>query len=220
MKVAKNYPAAIEAELPRGTTVKYCREGVELGVPCKHGHTEQVILGKRFPADSVRHILANKGWRFAGSKATCPMHADNTVKEDTVTQMSEAMKAAEQSKQDDKVVSITAPAPTPTAKQAKREALRWLDESFDTVAGRYTDDMSDSKIAEVTGLSVKAVADLRAEFGYDLKTPPEIVALQDQVRAIRESIKAFEDEAVVRIKGLLEAVDSIDRRMARFERDN
>lgn len=209
VKIARDYFDEARAELPRGSDIQYSGSGVELRVACKHGHAEIVHLQKRFPADAIRRVLSNKGWQFHGNKATCPAHADNKVKGENVTQISEAMKAA----QEGKVVPIA----SPPAKHAKRDALRWLDESFDTVAGRYKDGMTDQKIADEVGLSVKAVADLRAEFGYDLKTPPEIVQMQDVAETLKSDIETLAQEAATRFTGLLKRVADLEGRLARYE---
>jgi len=56
MRVARDYLDEVLRELPRGSQVEYEGLGVRLTIPCKHGHDETVILGKRFP-DALRALF-------------------------------------------------------------------------------------------------------------------------------------------------------------------
>lgn len=207
------YDEDILSTLPKGSDITRDGAGIFLDVACKHGHTDRVHFAKRFPSDAIRRMLANKGWQFNGNRATCPMHADNKVEGSNVTQISEAMKAAQKAASEP-----TKPAPSLSAKEARREAIGWLADSFDIDKGRYKDDMSDAKIAELTGLSAKAVADLRADFGYDIKTDPEIEAMRAELVAISTAIIQFKDEAAQAIKVLAEREQALSERLTKWER--
>lgn len=86
VQVANDYAKEVEDELPRGSTLEYEGTGIRLTVPCKHGHDEAISFAKRFPADTIRRMLSNKGWQFNGKRATCPVHANSKVKGENVTQ--------------------------------------------------------------------------------------------------------------------------------------
>lgn len=216
-KARASYESQVLQDLPRGSTVETTSQGITVSVACKHGHVNTENFGTQFPPEVLRKMLRNKGWVFYGSKATCPTHADNKVKGSNVTQISEAMKVAQQAA-DGKAPEPTKPAPSLSAKEARREAIGWLADSFDIDKGRYKDDMSDAKIAELTGLSAKAVADLRADFGYDIKTDPEIEAIRAELDAISKAIIHFKSEAAEAIKVLTEREQALSERLTKWER--
>lgn len=174
--------------------------------PAGRGKPRPANLGvnMQIPKDYIKEVLSElpKGSDLQYSGSGIELHV-------ACKHGHEAMKAAEP----EKVVPIA----TPNAKQAKRDALRWLDESFDTVAGRYKSGMNDEKIATECGLSAKAIADLRAEFGYDLKTPPEIAAMQDVASVLKGDIDTLAKEAASRFTDLLKRVADLEARLARYE---
>lgn len=206
----ESYHAPTLRQLPKGSAVVARPGGIRATLPCKHGHSVDVDFGVMMPAAGIIKTLNKRGWKISKSRCLCPKHAAAKPKGQEMTQMAEALKAAQGQKP---VLTALTTAASPNAKQAKRDALRWLDESFDTVAGRYKDGMSDAKIAEETGLSVKAVADLRAEFGYDLRTPPEIVAMQGEAEAIRDQIALLSANAGDILKRLV----GLEQQLARYE---
>ena len=61
------------------------------------------------------------------------------------------------------------------------------------------------------------IADLRGEFGYDLKTPPEIAAMQDVASVLKGDIDTLAKEAASRFTDLLKRVADLEARLARYE---
>lgn len=205
----ETYHAANIRQLPRGARLEGRPHGIAVTLPCKHGHDVEVEFGKLMPANGIYKALQQRGWKFPGARSICPEHANNNRKESNVRPIEMALTKALQSK--------PAPVASPPAKHAKRDALRWLDESFDTVKGCYKGDMSDQKIADETGLSVKAIVELRAEFGYDLKTPPEIVAMQEEAAGIRDDLAHFRGEAIRIVEKMCERLDTVEAALKRYE---
>jgi hypothetical protein len=209
----ETYHAATIRQLPRGSEINKAKQGVEITFQCKHGHSETVSFGGLMPAQGVKKAMKNRGWKFYGGKCTCPAHADNRVRGEEMTQIAEAMKAAQAAAEK----APEPPKPSLSAKEARREAMRWLDDSFDLTKGCYKDDMSDAKVAELTGLSAKAVADLRAEFGYDIRVDPELQAIRDELAAIRRAIVQFKNEAATAVTALVERETALGERLTKWE---
>jgi hypothetical protein len=164
----------------------------------------------------VKKAMKARGWKFYGGKCTCAKHVEQRTKGETVTQMSDAMKAAMEKVVPIKEAPPPEPKPSVSAKEAKREALRWLDESFDLVKGKYLDGMTDEKIAKEVGLSHKAIADLRAEFGYDIKTPPEVEQWRKQIDALRFDLEKFQREAATLSANMHDRLAKLEQRMAQW----
>jgi len=209
VQVRADYESHVLADLPRGSSVETKAGAVTVHVACKHGHTTSETFGNHFPPEVLRKMLRNKGWVFYGQKATCPVHADNKVKGEQVTQMGEAMKAAQ--------VDTPKTDASVNAKQARREALRFLDDGFDLVKGAYNDGFSDAEIAKATGLSEKAVTDLRAEFGYDIKVDPEIEAIREELAGFRKAIIQFKNEAATAVDTLVKLEAQLAERLTKLE---
>lgn len=129
-----------------------------------------------------------------------------------MSQIADALRATEA-----KAKAAEPTTPSAPVRAARREALRWLDEAFDLVYGCYKDGVSDAKIAEEVGLSAQAIAELRAEFGYDLKTPPEVLEWQKRLQSVENELAAFKDEAGITVAKLLGQIDEIKRQLAKWE---
>jgi hypothetical protein len=161
-----HYRRAIEKEFqlhqPRVTVLG---TSLNITLECRLCGEVTTQLHQRFPPEKARKVLVGKGWRFHGREATCPKCA----------------KAAIKHKDDKAMANEQPPLTSEAAKVARRIAIRWLDEAFDVAKGRYREGMNDEQIASETGLSAKAIADLRAEFGYDFKEPEEIAEWRHRI---------------------------------------
>lgn len=131
------YRQAVEREFPPGTTVKTAQGGgVEITVPCKHGHTETVAFRVHMPPDKAKRVFVNKGWRFWGKSTTCPEH---TRKDDQPMPANEGratLKASLQSTASDVAIKAAEPVASVVAREAKRMAMLLLEEKFDAKNGR------------------------------------------------------------------------------------
>tara|TARA_Y100001938_G_scaffold150301_1_gene240585 strand:+ start:5537 stop:6202 length:666 start_codon:yes stop_codon:yes gene_type:complete len=176
----ETYTAAFQRTFPKGSRIEQVRGGVDLVLTCAEGHEEVEHFNKRMPPDKAKVHLQNKGWRFWGKKTRCPTHNEKQQSEEkqVVEVPSEVAAVVTQSSTD--------------AKAAKRQAFLWLDEVFDEDHGRYKPGHSDETVAKETGLSERAVAELREEFGFEIKEPPEFREWHQRVNQIETNIKAVE----------------------------
>lgn len=171
----ETYTRDFERTFPRGSKIRPDRgsnrgsSGIAVDIPCTAGHTVTEIYEKRLPSDKLRSHLSKKNWLFKGNRATCPKHREKDVTEK--------------------------PASSDTARRAKREAMAWLDESFDVEKGRYKEGISDTTIAKETSLSEHAVATLREDFFGALKEPAEFAEWRRKIAELQERAEAMQTEA-------------------------
>lgn len=173
---------------PSTADVRIARDGgIEVELQCTKGHTVVEPYGTRLPADKVMSHLRQKGWLFRGKKTTCPEHARKEEKPMAMERM-------------ERVTSIDVPAATPKtvtvdARKAKREAMTWLDQSFNVEKGRYDEGVSDKTIATETGMAEQAVAAMREEFYGPLKEPAEVALFRQRVTDVQAALDNLETEA-------------------------
>lgn len=198
------YHTAMQRAFPRKTKFEQTRGGVRIIVPCVEGHTGIEEFDKRMPPDKARKHMTNQGWRFSGTKARCPDHAQSEEKPMEVP--AEVAKiAAEQDR----------PLASPDAKRARRDALAWLDETFDIDKGRFKSG-SDKTIAEEVGLSEQAVAGLRDEFYGPLKEAPEIIGFRKDVANLEQRVKDMQADASRLATSILADLGKLAERIKAF----
>lgn len=184
------------------------RPGLTMHVACERGdHVVDVKIRAHDHPDHVVKRMLQAGWTI-GSKPVCPEHGRK-----------EKVAGNDKGNND---VNTPAPIEAPSmsasdkARAARREALEWLSESFDTATGTYKAGVSDASIANETGIAVKAVADLRAEFYGPLREPSEIADL----RAILVEILAKGDSLQAEIAALHRRNADVSERIASLARKN
>lgn len=152
--------------------------GGEIKARCHLGCTQALnSTRKRWPDYKMRHLAMKSGWTFVGAKAFCPTHSQPSPPD------------TEKERMPDNKVNASA-----DAKKAKREALLWLDECFDTDRGCYKGGMSDEGLSRELGLSVEAVAKLRDEFGFEIKADPELLALKQELESMQRRVKEAQSQ--------------------------
>lgn len=186
----ETYTTALKRGLPALSEAHPDRNGAHLTLQCKDGHTKTEHVDKRMPAEAVKKLLTNRGWRLWGKKAWCPEHNTKTEKEEET-----------EVEVPSNVVEMAAKTPAPVdgsqrAKVAKREAMLWLGEVFDEAKGRYKDGHSDETVAKETNLSPAAIEKLREEFGFEIREPTEfaqwrleLTALENNIGAVKEGVE-------------------------------
>jgi hypothetical protein len=186
----QNYTAAFQKEFPRGSSLEPRKgsPGIVVIVPCGD-HKDTAEFEKRLPPEVLRRHMENRGWRFKGSRATCP--ACN--------------------KKDGEKMDDTKAAATQLARKARREAIQWLTEAFDADKGSYSTGVSDKTIAAETGLSEKAVADLREEFFGSIKEPAEFSVWRKEIASIRTDVGKMKDEAADACTNILTRLNALDK---------
>lgn len=184
------------------------RPGLTMHVACEQGnHLVDVKIRAHDRPDQVVKRMLQAGWTI-GSKPVCPEHGRK--------------KKVSSNDKGNHDVNTTAPvealsvSASDKARAARREALEWLSESFDTATGTYKAGVSDASIAHETGIAVKAVADLRAEFYGPLREPSEVADL----RAILAEIMAKGNSLQTEIAALHRRAADASERIASLVRKN
>jgi hypothetical protein len=108
-------------------------------------------------------------------------------------------------------------APSGDAKVARRNAMLWLDNTFDIEKGCYKDGMTDAKVGAEVGLAEKAIADLRVEFGYDLKLPPELANWRKELDALEQSAARFRADSAATARSIDEGIKRLSDKIAAWE---
>jgi hypothetical protein len=216
------YQRAIEAEFPPGTQVRQAHGGgVEITVPCKHGHEITESFKMHMPPDKAKKVFANKGWRFWGKSTTCPEHTrkdDRMPANDSRT----TLRAVANSTASEIALGFAvAPIASEEAKVAKRMAIMLLEDKFDAKGGRYKDGFSDLKVAKEVGLAEAAVSEIREEFFGPIREPAEIGELREKLAALQAQADGFEREweasqkaAREKLNGMIESIAATGRKLA------
>lgn len=200
----QTYTRGFERTFPRGSTIKPRQGGgIELSIPCSHGHEATEHYDKRLPMDKLRSHLTNKGWTFRGKKAACPAcnQKEKPVERVTSIDVPSAKPLKEQLQ----------PVATSLARKARREAMQWLSEAFDPDKGKYSAGVSDATIAKETTLSEQAVAALRDEFFGPIKEPVEIALWRGEVASIRNDVDKMKNEAADACTAILTRLAALDK---------
>jgi hypothetical protein len=69
-----------------------------------------------------------------------------------------------------------------------------IDENFDKEAGAYIGAMSDKMIADHHGVGFAVVAKIRQDAGYKIKGDPAVIALRNDLEAVRSMVKDLSDK--------------------------
>jgi hypothetical protein len=163
------------------------RVGQTLHLPCERGnHVVDFTITGNMPPDFVAKKMLAKGWTI-GSKLVCP---DCSKPPRKVVANDEGASMATTGTE---VAQTTIKPVSDAARTKRREALQWLDESFDPEKGCFREGQSDATIAKETGLAETAVAALREEFYGPLKCPPEIADFNKRFADLRAEVTAAVD---------------------------
>jgi hypothetical protein len=211
------YQASIQAAFPKGTQVEKAHGGgVEITVPCKEGHSVTQGFKMHMPPDKAKQVFANKGWRFWGTRTTCPDHS----KKDEPMDQGKLKAAANSTTSDIALVSKAEPVASASAREAKRMAILLIEEKFDVGRGAYRDGHSDLKVAREIGLSEEAVATLRDDLFGPIKEPAEITELREKTAEFETKIETFQreaqashDAAMALLRSMNEEVGAMKRRL-------
>lgn len=205
----QTYTRGFERTFPRGSTIRPQGAGVEVSIPCAHGHDRtDHYTAARLPMDKLKTYLVGRGWTFRGKKSTCP---DCNQKK-----REEAM---------ERVTSIDVPAVaklpvTTDARKAKREVMTWLDQSFNVDKGRYDEGVSDASIAKETGMAEQAVATLREEFYGPLREPVEVANFRKRLTDVETAVDNIEAQAKDTFSAIREQVAKLASELAAIVKRN
>lgn len=81
---------------------------------------------------------------------------------------------------------------TPNAMKAQAAMFRLIDAHFDPDAGRYADGWDDARVAKESGIAPGHVSAFRTEGFGALKTSPELLAISDEVKALKDLLAGIE----------------------------
>jgi hypothetical protein len=214
------YEVAMSISLPGGVRRSDPHSAMIVDLPCsKCGMVEQAWRsGNIVPPDIVAKKLQRQGWRL-GNKAgahLCPYHRkekEEMTKPKLIAGNDTALSTGTVIAED----SLT----SDQTRKARRDALDLLDCNFNVETGQFKAGESDATIAELTGLSEKAVADLREQFYGPVKEDPEARKLRHEITALAGEIVKEERrsaEAIAKMRQELEGLSKLaDRVLARWE---
>lgn len=199
------YESDMQRQVARGITARPVGRGVLLEIPCTGGHTVEHALDKMLPPDAMPRQLAQRGWRIARRKATCPdcVTKEKNVSSHLVTRAELSAEPFSRQPAAPPPPAVAAVAPereaTPDAKRVHRTVMEALMSVYDDDAKRYTGGYTDARVAEETGAALAYVAKVREDYFGPIAEPAEIVALRKDHAAVIEAIAAVRrDMATVR----------------------
>lgn len=103
---------------------------------------------------------------------------------------------------------------SPAAMRAQVETITLLQTHFDVEQGSYALGWSDEAIAKKTGIAVDAVVEYRRSAFGELKAPPELQALKDDLAAARALLDETTKSMGAEIDGLNRRLGEISKRWA------
>ncbi len=199
-------------------------------IPCTGGrardpHTAILERTNMPNPERIRRVMAAIGWRMNGGHIVCPdcQAAERASKASRKAQLKtttatapvaniEAPKETKPMPADNVTPIAAAPQPTKDARAMRRAVLEWLEQGYDTDAGRYRPGITDATIAKETGAAEQMVGKLREEFYGDAGEPPE---LQEARYIIQRERQALERANTTIADKVAEAKATIER----LERD-
>jgi hypothetical protein len=220
-KIHGDWPLAVGTRLGVGAAVNFTGTAVgqTLHIPCARGHMVDFKIAGHTAPDAVAKRMLGQGWTI-GRKLLCPKHARKTkaipapVPGEQEEPMSEPEIALPAHVELPPPAVTVKPVASERAKAAQREALKWLDESFNIEKGTYAAGVSDATIAKEAGISTAAVAQLREQFFGPLKAPSEVEEMRLAFKTCRDKISATGDE-------LRQMVRALELKLDRFcEKNN
>lgn len=195
----ETYIGRIEAQL--GKALGKCTTGggglVQLTLVCEDGHEVEWSSTNRIPGEAIATKLKKMGWRL-GRHPRCPEHNGHGAQIEEVQE--DDMERREPVKLRPVLPPKSEEAAAEEARQAKRNAIAWLQESVDEKTAWYKEpSVTDKIISSDTGLSEQTVANLRVELYGPRKEPSEIDALRTELQMLRDrqitALTAFEKQA-------------------------
>lgn len=191
------YQEDMQRMVAKGIIARPVGRGVILEIPCTGGHTAEHTLDRMLPPDAMPRQLAQRGWRIARRKATCP---DCVTKETTTMPEPTAITAPQEREA------------TPDAKRVHRTVMEALMSVYDDDAKRYTGGYTDAKVAEETGAALAYVAKVREDYFGPIAEPAEIVALREDYAAVIEAIAAVRRDMATMRQGFETALADLDKK--------
>lgn len=184
-----------------------------------HNHTVEVELETKFPSDVIRKKMMQRGWDLR-RKPICPecVAEMKTAKTNDNKQKEEHAIMAESN-----VTPIAPPDNSAAARRGQREAMQWIEESFEMVneaSGRYKSGMSDVSIAKETGISEHAVAKLREQFYGTIHRPREIDDLLSKITEMKAANDKTRREAAAAIEANKIAIEALEKRVETLIKNN
>jgi hypothetical protein len=104
---------------------------------------------------------------------------------------------------------------SPAAIKSHVRLVRMLDEHFDADTGQYMNGWNDEKVAAETGLSLAVVTEYRREAYGELKLPPGIQSLKDDIAVLELAIKDFLEDARQKHNALITDLNALNARLAK-----
>ncbi|MBF5091948.1 hypothetical protein F1640_18505 [Novosphingobium sp. NBM11] len=205
------WPGAMARRIGQSGEIAFTptRVGLTLHIPCARGnHTIDVPVEPGMHPDNVAKRMLRKGWTF-GSKLACPdcsRREKRTRKEPTVMPIETTAAAQVPAESAAKVQSDA-------AKKAHRLVMQALEDAYDENLKAYRKGWSDDRIAKETGASAKHVADIRESYFGPIGIPSEVIALFDDLAAIRQ-------EAGQSVSALTLQIDAVSNRLTALCRAN
>lgn len=167
--------------------------------------------------DRMRRIVGAKGWRTNGRHITCPdcVQAERTrkslpkppaqsfgdqirdavaplklpVKQRARASAPSIIEAPQETKPMATAANDTQPQPTKDGRAMRRAIVEWLDQAYDTDAGRYRPGFSDNSIANEAKAPEPLVKKIREEFYGEAGEPPELQAAREEITAAGEALE-------------------------------
>lgn len=172
-------------------------------IPCDGGKAREshtaILERTNMPnPDRIRRVIAAIGWRTNGRHITCPecQAAERAAK--AARKAAPKPPASPAPIQETKpmptdnvtpIATAAAPQPSKDARAMRRAVLEWLEQGYDTDAGRYRPGITDATIAKETGAAAQMVGKLREEFYGDAGEPPELQEARDIIQREREALE-------------------------------
>lgn len=194
-------------------------EPFKFNIPCDGGRARQahiaVLERTNMPnPDRIRRVIAAIGWRTNGGHIVCPdcIQAEREAKSARKTAPKPAAPAPTQETKPMPTDNVTPIAtaerqPSKDARAMRRAVLEWLEQGYDTDAGRYRAGITDASIAKETGAAAQMVAKLREEFYGEAGEPPELQEARDLIEVERRALEranATIAEKVAEVKATIE----------------
>lgn len=214
------YVDDLRAVIHRKARLFHSPDGFRLSVPCDdcQHHVEAFHMRSKLPVEQIRKKMLNAGWMLLKNKsATCPRAHHATVP--AMVQEPRIVPPFHIEIEEKDMAETDTITSSDRAKAAKRDALAWIDEAFNTERGQYKAGVTDETIAKETALSVEAVKKLREEFYGPLKVPTELEALRAECAAlpahIDAALKAMMQDTTQQVSRLLESCEAMAAKIER-----
>lgn len=219
------YQDDMQRMVARGIIARAVGRGVILEIPCTGGHIAEHTLDRMLPPDAMPRQLAQRGWRLARRKATCPdcVNKEKPVSSHLVTRAElSAEPLPRQPAAPPPAVAAVAPEreATPDAKRVHRTVMEALMSVYDDDAKRYTGGYTDARVAEETGAALAYVAKVREDYFGPIAEPAEIEELRAELKGLREGISSINETYNRAIKALETRAGEIEATIVKLAQAN